>query len=214
MQKKIILSHIAAVSTNNVIGLKNKLPWHIPEDLKYFYKTTKNKVLIMGRKTFQSLGKPLSKRLNIVLTSNKDFKPEGTVLFSSFDEALNYCRQDAILEKYGQEIFVTGGGEIFKQTLPLMDRLYITRIHKDYEGDAFYPKIPMDQFKEVSRIDRSEPLPFSFFDLREEIRPFYTILIVGLDQLSVGYKLAGRFFSLIQHLQKMRNKTVSRVISC
>ncbi len=162
MNQKIVLSHIAAVSQNNVIGMKNKLPWHIPEDLKYFYKITKHKALIMGRKTFQSLGKALPDRLNVVLTKNKDFKEKGAVVFPSFEKALKHCRQPEVTEKYGREIFITGGGEIYKQTLPLMDRLYITRIHKNYEGDAFYPKIPMGQFKEVSRIDRTEPIAFSF----------------------------------------------------
>jgi len=158
----IILSHIVAASQNNVIGLKNKLPWRIPEDLKYFYNTTKNKTVIMGRKTFQSLDKALPNRLNVVLTKNKTFKQKDVVIFSSFEEALKYCRQDEILKKYGKEIFITGGGEIYKQTLPLVNRLYITRIHKKYKGDAFYPKIPADQFKEVSRMDKSKPVPFSF----------------------------------------------------
>ena len=75
---------------------------------------------------------------------------------------LKYCQQDKIVKKYDKEIFVTGGGEIYKQTLPLMDRLYITRIRRKYDGDAFYPEIPMNQFKEVSRIDRLKPVPFSF----------------------------------------------------
>ena len=162
MDQKIILSHIVAVSKNNVIGLKNKLPWHIPEDLKYFYNTTKNKVLIMGRKTFQSMGKALPNRFNVVLTKNTDFRKKEIVVFPSFEEALEHCRQSAILEKYGREIFITGGGEIYKQTLPLVDRLYVTRIHKEYEGDAFYPEIPMNQFKEIRCIDKTEPVPFSF----------------------------------------------------
>ena len=162
MSEKIILSHITAVSQNHVIGKNNKLPWHIPEDLKYFYKMTKNKALIMGRKTFESLGKALPQRLNVVLTRDKNFQPEGALVFSSFDTALKYCKQKKILEKYGKEIFITGGGAVYKQTLPLMDRLYVTRIYKDYEGDAFYPEIPEHQFKEVSRIDRTEPVPFSF----------------------------------------------------
>ena len=124
----------------------------------------------MGRKTFQSLGKALPDRLNVVLTNNKSFKADGAVVFSSFDEALKHCRQDKILERYGKEIFITGGGKIYKQTLPLMDRLYITRIHKEYEGDAFYPEVPMNQFKEVSRIDRTEPVPLSFL-IYERIVP-------------------------------------------
>ena len=162
MNQKIILSHIVAVSKNNVIGMKNKLPWHIPEDLKYFYNTTKNKVLIMGRKTFQSLGKALPNRLNVILTKNRAFKEKGAVVFSSFEEVFKYCKQAELLEKYGREIFITGGGEIYRQTLPLVDRLYVTRIHKEYKGDAFYPEVPMDQFKEVSRIDKTEPVSFSF----------------------------------------------------
>ena len=162
MDQGIVLSHIVAASQNNVIGIKNKLPWHIPEDLKYFYKTTKHKALIMGRKTFQSLGKALPNRLNMVLTNNQDFKAEGALVFSSFEEALEHCKQVEVLEKYGKEIFITGGGEIYKQTLPLMNRLYVTRVHKEYEGDSFYPEIPMNQFKEVSRIDKTVPIPFSF----------------------------------------------------
>lgn len=162
MNQNIILSHIVAVSQNNVIGLKNNLPWNIPEDSKYFYNTTKYKALIMGRKTFQSLGKALPNRLNVVLTKSKTFKEKGALVFPSFEEALEYCKQDEVLEEYGKEIFITGGGEIYRQTLSLTDRLYVTRIHEDYEGDVFYPEIPMDQFKETSRVDRMDPIPFSF----------------------------------------------------
>ena len=161
-KKKIILSHIAAVSQNHAIGLKGKLPWHIPEDLQYFYQTTKNKILIMGRKSFESLGKALPSRLNIVLTNNPSFKAEGAVTFGSFDMALEYSRQPKLLQKYGSEIFIAGGGEIYKQTLGLADRLYITRIHKNYKGDAFYPKIPLERFKETSCKRRLQPVPFSF----------------------------------------------------
>ena len=166
---QIILSHIVAASKNNVIGLKGELPWNIPEDLQYFFNKTKNRVLIMGRKTFESLGKALPNRLNIILTNRSDFKAKDTVVFSNFEKALDYAKQDNNIKKYGTEIFIGGGGEIYKQTLPLMDRLYITRIHKEYEGDAFYPPVPADQFEEVSRIDRLEPVPFSFL-LYEKIK--------------------------------------------
>ncbi|MCY4321248.1 MAG: dihydrofolate reductase [Bdellovibrionaceae bacterium] len=162
MSKKIILSHIVAVSSNNAIGLKGKLPWDIPEDLQYFFSKTKNKILIMGRKTFESLGKALAQRLNIVLTRRLDWTAKNVVVFSDFKKALNYAKQDELIKKYGTEIFIGGGADIYKQTLPLMDRLYITRIHKKYSGDAFYPEIPLDCFKEVSRIDREKPEPFSF----------------------------------------------------
>ena len=162
MSQKIILSHIVATSQNNVIGLKGKLPWDIPEDLKYFFNKTKHRVLIMGRKTFESLGKALPHRLNVVLTSHSDFEARDTVVFSNFEKALDYVKQDEIIEKYGPEIFIGGGGEVYKQSLSLMDRLYITRIHKEYEGDAFYPPVPLNQFKEVRRADRQKPIPFSF----------------------------------------------------
>jgi len=159
---KFTLSHIVAVSQNNVIGLNNKLPWHIPEDLKYFYKTTTNKILIMGRKTFESLGQALPNRLNLVLTQNVDFQHKKALAFVSYEKALEYAQTNENIKKYGTEIFIGGGGEIYKQTINQMDRLYITRIYKNYTGDAFYPEIPKNKFKEVSRIDRTKPVPFSF----------------------------------------------------
>lgn len=160
---KIILSHIAAASQNHVIGLANNLPWDIPKDLEYYKDKTKGKVIIMGRKTFESLGKPLPNRLNIVVTRNTDFQPKGTLVFNSVVQAINYSKQEDMIKKYGTEIFIIGGAEIFKQTLDMVDRLYITRIHKDYEGDALYPEIQQDKFKEVKRNDMmEEPIPFSF----------------------------------------------------
>ena len=187
MSKKIILSHIVAAGENNVIGFKGELPWDIPEDLKYFFNKTKHKILIMGRKSFDSLGKPLPNRLNIVLTRQKSFQDKynqssqqqteinttsaiqdktsqdkNPIVFPNFEEALKYAVQPAQIEKYGNEIFIGGGGEIYKQTLLSMDRLYVTRIYKSYQGDAFYPEIPKDKFKLVSQSDRKEPVPFSF----------------------------------------------------
>ncbi len=161
--QQITLSHMVAASQNNVIGFNNKLPWHIPEDLKYFKNTTTGKPLIMGRKTFESLGQSLPDRLNVVVTRNKSFKADkDAVVVSSIKKAIAFCKQKKNIKKYGTEIFITGGGEIFTQTMDMVDRLYITRIHQDYEGDAFYPEIPKNKFEEVSRIDRTEPIPFSF----------------------------------------------------
>ena len=159
---KVILSHIAAVSENNVIGFKGDLPWDIPEDLKYFFNKTKHKILIMGRKSFDSLGKALPNRLNIILTRQKDFQAKDCLVFPHFDLALDHASHPTQLEKYGNEIFIGGGAEIYKQTLLSMDRLYITRIHKPYKGDAFYPDIPKNKFQLVSQSDRKEPVPFSF----------------------------------------------------
>ena len=117
MSQSIILSHVCAVSKNNVIGLKAELPWDISEALKYFFDKTKNKILIMRWKTFESLGKALPNRLNIILTSKTVFRTPSTVVFSNFEKALNYAKQPESIEKYGSEIFIEGGGEIYKQTL-------------------------------------------------------------------------------------------------
>ena len=173
MKKTITLSHIAAVSQNHVIGTGNDLPWSIPEDLKYYKEKTKGKIIIMGRKTFDSLGKPLPNRLNIVVTRCTDYQPKGTIVFNSVMQAINYSQQKDMIKKYGKEVFIIGGGEIFKQTLDMVDRLYITRIYKDYEGDSFYPEIPEDQFKEVKNTKRTEPVPFAFlvFDRIKEAPP-------------------------------------------
>ena len=181
LKPKVIFSHIVAVSQNDVIGIKNKLPWHIPEDLKYFYNSTKHKALIMGRKTFESLGKPLPHRLHVVISRQQEFlkktkalvkegllakklkeKSSPVVFYPSIDKAMEFCSQQSITKKYGKEIFITGGGEIYKQSLPLAHRLYITRIYKDYKGDAFYPKIPAHQFRQISCLKRSQPLNFDF----------------------------------------------------
>lgn len=162
MKKKIIFTHVVAASQNNVIGTNNELPWHIPEDLKFFQDITLKKALIMGRKTLDSLVKPLPDRLNIVVTRQKDFKQEGVIVFNSIPEAMEYCKAENITQKYGNEIAIIGGAEIYKQTLPYVDRIYITRIHKNYNGDAFYPEIPIEEFKETDRKDRVDPVSFSF----------------------------------------------------
>ena len=202
---EILFSHIVAASQNQVIGLKNKLPWHIPGDLEFFRETTKKKALIMGRKTFESLGKPLPGRLNVVVTRNKDFgskanlktyiplwtggidqlfergaypensalvaeKSLSTVICSSIKDAMDFCSHTEVLDKYGTEIFIIGGGEIYKQTLPFTHRIYLTRIYKDYEGDAFYPEIPMEEFQEVSRKETPEPVPHSFLVYERKVR--------------------------------------------
>jgi len=154
-----IFSHIAAASQNNVIGFQNKLPWHIPEDLKFFHHQTKNHVIVMGRKTFESLRKPLAHRIHMVITRNPNFKlkDENCFVFPSLDLAL----KEAQKKSQKKEIFITGGGEIYKLSLPLVHRIYLTRIHQKYKGDAFYPEIPSD-FKLVHQEDHLGPPEFSF----------------------------------------------------
>lgn len=155
-----MISIIAAVAENNCVGVANKLPWDLPEDLKHFQTTTKGKPVLMGDRTFESivsiLGKPLPGRKNIVVTLNKDFKvPEGVEL--SFDLF-------GTLEKYkDQDLFVIGGPTIWKLALPKVDRLYLTHIHKTYEGDAFFPEVNWGEWKKVAT-DPREGFEFAVYD--------------------------------------------------
>lgn len=156
------LSHIVAVAQNDVIGTKNTLPWDIPEDMKFFREKTKGRALIMGRKTFESVGHPLPNRLNVVVTRNSSFSSDApnVVVKPDLKSAIEYCKTQQ--SKYGDEIFIIGGGEIFKESLPLVDVIYLTRIHKDFDGDIFYPKLPTKDFELVEKRDRQDPVPFSF----------------------------------------------------
>jgi dihydrofolate reductase len=130
--------------------------------MKFFRDKTRGKALIMGRKTFESVGHPLPQRLNVVITRQPDYKPpaENVVIQSDLESAIAYCRTQ--VSKYGDEVFIIGGGEIFKQSMPLVDVIYLTRIHKDFAGDVLYPKVESRDFDLVERRDRDEPVPFSF----------------------------------------------------
>ncbi|MBL6654693.1 MAG: dihydrofolate reductase [Flavobacteriaceae bacterium] len=153
------LTIIAAASTNNVIGLDNKLIWNIPKDLKRFKELTQGHSVIMGRKTFESLPSPLPNRRNIVVTRNKDYSPEGIEVFSSIEDALDVCREDL-------QPFIIGGGEIYSQTINLVDKIELTRVYKDYQGDAFFPDIPLDNFELanelVNYLDDDSSTKYSF----------------------------------------------------
>lgn len=148
------ISIIAALSENRLIGLNNRLPWHIPEDLKWFKKTTMGHPVIMGRKTFESLQRPFPGRKNIVLSTRINYKASGAFVCRSIDEAIKILKDGD--EK---EIFIIGGGQVFKKTLPRADRIYITIIHKEIEGDTFFPVIPEDMFKKVFREAHFERRP-------------------------------------------------------
>jgi dihydrofolate reductase len=156
------LSHIVAVARNDVIGVNNDLPWEIPEDMKFFREKTKNRALIMGRKTFESVGHPLPNRLSVIVTRQKDYAPTGgnVVVVPDIASAIEHCRH--VTAKYGDEIFIIGGGDIFKQTMDIVDIIYLTRIHRDYPGDVVYPKVDLEKFDLIEQRDRSEPVPFSF----------------------------------------------------
>lgn len=150
------VSLIVAASRNGVIGARGKLPWHLPADLQRFKKLTMGHPILMGRKTFESIGKPLPGRTNIVITRQKGFACCGAVTASSLDEALRMCEKE-------QEVFVIGGADIFAQALPLADRIYLTRIDQDFEGDAFLFKIDPTVWKEISREESpADSLPYTF----------------------------------------------------
>lgn len=158
----MILSHLVAAAANDVIGVNNDLPWDIPEDMKFFRDKTKGKAMIMGRKTFESVGHPLPNRLSVIVTRQKDYPPPSplTVIKPDLQSAIEYCKTQT--SKYGEEIFIIGGGEIFKESMPLVDVIYLTRIHKDFAGDIRYPVVDEKVFELIERRDREEPVPFSF----------------------------------------------------
>lgn len=155
-----MLCHIVAVSENNVIGFQGQLPWSLPEDMKFFKDTTKGHSLIMGRKTFEALPQPLPHRLNVIITRNKNYSPSGAIVTHSLNEAIDTCKDHS--KEYKGDIFIIGGGEIYKQSLEIVDRIYLTRIHRSFEGDTKYPVISPANFKEVACLQRTEPIPFSF----------------------------------------------------
>ena len=139
-----MLTHIVAASENNVIGAKNSLPWRLPNDFKYFKNKTWGMPVIMGRNTFESLKKDLPGRLNIVVTKQLDWKAENVLVAHSIDEAIEKANTSE-----AKEIFIIGGGKIFKETLPIVDRIYLTRVHTVLEGDTFYPELNEDEWKKV-----------------------------------------------------------------
>ena len=161
------ICQIACMSQNRVIGKDNKLPWHIPEDMKFFKEKTLGHPIIMGRKTFESLSvKPLPRRPNIIITRNTRYiHPKETFVFHNIEEAFQLCKEKK--ELWGDEVYICGGAEIYRQTLNVSDYIYLTIVHKDFEGDAFFPEFDLNIFKEVERKDfNSAPIPFSFITYR------------------------------------------------
>jgi len=144
----VTISLIAAVSENSVIGKDNQLPWHLPTDMKYFKNITWGMPVIMGRKSFEALGKPLRGRRNIVITRNRNWRSDGVTAVQTIDQAVNLATQtDA------KEIYIIGGGEIFNAAMPSADRIYLTLVHGSFEGDAFFPEIKQEEWKLTSNRD-------------------------------------------------------------
>lgn len=140
------LSIIVALSDNHVIGTGNQLPWRLSADLKRVKALTMGHHLIMGRKTFESIGRPLPGRTNVIITRNGGYSHDGCVIAGSLQQALEIAAEDS-------EAFVFGGGEIFRDALPLVDRIYLTKVHCTIEGDTFFPALNPNEWKEVERQD-------------------------------------------------------------
>jgi len=161
----MIISIIAAVADNMIIGDKNSLPWNLPADLEYFKKNTLGKPIIMGAKTFESIGKALPNRKNIILSYDKNYKAEGCLVVTSIEQALGEVGES-------EEVMIAGGASIYKQFLPLANRLYLTFIHHDFKGDAYFPKFDINKWKEIKRIDNKPDIkniyPYSFVVLERK----------------------------------------------
>ena len=154
------LSLIVAVAENGVIGRDNALPWHIPEDLRYFKQVTSGKTVIMGRKTFQSIGRPLPNRTNIVITRDPAFHAENVLVAHGLDEALAKAGDS--------EAMVIGGSSLFGEALARADRFYLTEIHRAYEGDVQFPAWDRATWREVSRrrVEGDPDISFLVFERR------------------------------------------------
>jgi len=135
-----MLSIIAAVSQNNALGKENKLLWHLPADLKRLKSLTMGHHLIMGRKTFESLGKPLPGRPHVVISRQKDFKPEGVTVVDSLEKAIEFATED-------EEAFIFGGGEIYRLALPHVKKIYLTRVKEAFDGDTYFPEINLNEWQ-------------------------------------------------------------------
>lgn len=158
------ISVIVAIAQNNVIGANNQLLWHISADLKRFKALTTGHTVIMGRKTYQSIGRPLPNRKNIVISRNASFIAEGCTVCTSLNEAIKLCANET-------EVFIMGGGEIYRQALPLANKLYLTKVHGSYNGDTFFPEIDTNKWciiLEQQGTPTAEGLEYTFIDLERK----------------------------------------------
>jgi dihydrofolate reductase len=163
----VIISIIVAMSENKVIGINNKLPWHLSEDLKRFKTITEGHTIVMGRKTYESIGsKPLPKRLNIVLSNQELPSQPNLVVCKTIETALKYV--EGVKDTWGEEVFICGGAQIYSQTIKSADKLYLTIVHDKIEGDAFFPEFQSNDYTLIERIDFSDPVSFSFLTYRKK----------------------------------------------
>lgn len=160
------ISMIAAMDLNRVIGIDNQMPWHLPDDLKFFKAKTLGKTVVMGRKTFESLGsKPLPKRRNLVISRNADYIAEGAEVFTSIADALQSCQAES-------EVVIMGGGELYRQMLPYANKLYVTWVQTKVAGDTEFPEWKEDEWnvmeKEWHEADEKHQYPFEFVTLAKK----------------------------------------------
>lgn len=157
-----MLSIIVAVAENNVIGKDNDLIWKLPRDMKHFKETTTGHYIIMGRKTFESNGRPLPNRINVIITRDKSYEAEGCIIVNSLEDAIKEAKNDS-------EAFIIGGGIIYKLAMPFVDRIYLTKIHYTFEGDTYFPELNMNDWDEIDRRDfepdEKNKYPFSIYTL-------------------------------------------------
>jgi dihydrofolate reductase len=162
------ISLIVAMASNRVIGLNNKMPWHLSADLKKFKKITLGSPILMGRKTFESIGRPLPGRTNIIISRNPAYSQPGCLVFNDIDRALSSCAG-------ASEVFVIGGSDFYKSMLEVANTLYLTQINMDFQGDTFFPELAENQWIEVEREDvQDDPdAAFSYSFLKLEKRNSY-----------------------------------------
>lgn len=163
----LIISAIAAMDENRVIGYSNQLPWYLPADLAHFKQLTLGHPVLMGRKTYLSIGKPLPQRTNIILSHNPAFKAEGCIVITSMDSAIQHA-----VHKKSKELFIIGGADIYKNFLPLVQRIYLTIIHHSFQGDAYFPELNAHEWREAGRsdheADEKNPYAYSFLKLERQ----------------------------------------------
>ena len=155
-----MLTLIAATSTNNALGKDNQLVWHLPDDFKRFKTLTSGHYIIMGRKTFESFPKPLPNRTHVIITRNKNYKaPGGCIVVSSLEKAIEICPKN-------EEVFIIGGGEIYKQSIDIADKVELTRVHTTVDADTFFPEINPEKweviFEEEHTKDEKHAFDFTF----------------------------------------------------
>ncbi|HDP54948.1 MAG TPA: dihydrofolate reductase [Bacteroidetes bacterium] len=159
------ISIIVAIAENGVIGNNNQLIWHIPGDLKRFKALTMGHHIVMGRKTWESIGRPLPGRKSIIVSRNRSFRVEGAEVVHSLNDAIKTASGD-------DEIFIIGGGELYRQALPIANRLYLTKVHKCFEGDVSFPEINMadwtEMYSEKGKPTETDGLEYTYFNLERK----------------------------------------------